>query len=191
MVPTLVQSKDAHVLRSEVMALLAKGAIETIPPAQSESGFYRLLRAAFSPYCSSLRGVDARPTDGSENLGDLWQGRGRPLRLKRQLSLPNLLFKERGCVPNRSDPSGNQTNQGSQTQSPPSGPTLEEPALVLGAVSAANSSPVAHSPEAGPHLSGEQDDLAPPTRVVGSALLGSQRESIDLPESVLRSMWQL
>ncbi len=42
MVPTSVQSKDAHVLHSEVMTLLAKGAIETVPPAQSESGFYSL-----------------------------------------------------------------------------------------------------------------------------------------------------
>ncbi len=40
MVPTSVQSKDAHILRSEVMTLLAKGAVEMIPPAQSESGFY-------------------------------------------------------------------------------------------------------------------------------------------------------
>ncbi len=39
-VPTLVQSTDTHVLRSEVMNLLAKRAVETVPPAQSESGFY-------------------------------------------------------------------------------------------------------------------------------------------------------
>ncbi len=39
-VPTLFQSKNAHVLRSEVMALLAKGAVERVPPAQSESRFY-------------------------------------------------------------------------------------------------------------------------------------------------------
>ncbi len=32
MVPTLVQSTDAHVLHSEVMNLLAKGAVETVPP---------------------------------------------------------------------------------------------------------------------------------------------------------------
>ncbi len=40
MVPTSVQSRDAHVLRSEVKNLLAKGAIEMVPPAQSELGFY-------------------------------------------------------------------------------------------------------------------------------------------------------
>ncbi len=38
-VPTSVQSKDAHVLCSEMMTLLAKGVIEMVPPAQSESGF--------------------------------------------------------------------------------------------------------------------------------------------------------
>ncbi|KAL0200336.1 hypothetical protein M9458_003523, partial [Cirrhinus mrigala] len=39
-VPTLVVSKDAHVLRSEVMNLLEKGVVEVVHPAQSESGFY-------------------------------------------------------------------------------------------------------------------------------------------------------
>ncbi len=37
---TTVRSKNAQVLRAEVMNLLEKGAIEIIPPAQSESGFY-------------------------------------------------------------------------------------------------------------------------------------------------------
>ncbi len=40
MVPTSVQNKDTHVLRSEVRNLLAKRAAETVPPAQSKSGFY-------------------------------------------------------------------------------------------------------------------------------------------------------
>ncbi len=40
MVSTSVQNKEAHVLRSEVMNLLAKRTVETVPPAQSESGFY-------------------------------------------------------------------------------------------------------------------------------------------------------
>ncbi len=39
-VSTLVQSKNTHVLRSEVMTLLEKGAIERVPQSQSESGFY-------------------------------------------------------------------------------------------------------------------------------------------------------
>ncbi len=36
---TTVHSEDAQVLRAEVMNLLEKGAIEIVPPAQSESGF--------------------------------------------------------------------------------------------------------------------------------------------------------
>ncbi|KAL0192436.1 hypothetical protein M9458_010732, partial [Cirrhinus mrigala] len=39
-VPTVVKSRDAHVLCSEVLILLEKGAIEVVHPAQSESGFY-------------------------------------------------------------------------------------------------------------------------------------------------------
>ncbi len=45
-----------------------------------------------------LRGVDAPSAGGSEDLEDLWQGRSRPFRLQRQLSLPNLLFKGQGHV---------------------------------------------------------------------------------------------
>ncbi len=77
-----------------------------------------------------LRRVDSPSASGSGNMGDLWQGRGWPLRLKRQLSLPDILFEGQGWVgrrltqppplcisPNRSDPSGHQTNQRTQTQS--------------------------------------------------------------------------
>ncbi len=39
-VSTSVHSKNAHVLWAEVKNLLAKGAVETVPPAQRESGFY-------------------------------------------------------------------------------------------------------------------------------------------------------
>ncbi len=39
-VSTSVQGKNARVLRSEVMTLLEKGAIEMVSPALSESGFY-------------------------------------------------------------------------------------------------------------------------------------------------------
>ncbi len=44
-----------------------------------------------------LRGMDAPPARGSANLGSLWQSSSRPLRLRRQLSLPNLFHKEHGC----------------------------------------------------------------------------------------------
>ncbi len=43
-----------------------------------------------------FRGMDASPAHGSENLGNLWQGSSRPLRLQRQLSLPNLFYKKHG-----------------------------------------------------------------------------------------------
>ncbi len=39
-VSTSVQGENVHVLHSEVMTLLEKGAIEMVPPALSESGFY-------------------------------------------------------------------------------------------------------------------------------------------------------
>lgn len=39
-VPTLVGSKDAHVLHSKVKNLLAKTVVEKVPLAQRKSGFY-------------------------------------------------------------------------------------------------------------------------------------------------------
>ncbi len=44
-----------------------------------------------------FRGLDTPPACGSENLGILWQGSSRTLCLQRQLSLPNLFYKEHGC----------------------------------------------------------------------------------------------
>ncbi len=71
-----------------------------------------------------------------------------------------------------------------------SGHALEEPALVLRAVSAAKRSPMAHSPEMGPPLSGEQNDVASQTQAVGSAPLASRRELADLPERIQNTITQ-
>ncbi len=43
-----------------------------------------------------FRGMDAPPARSSNNLGSIWQSLSRPLRLQRQLSLPNLFYKEHG-----------------------------------------------------------------------------------------------
>ncbi len=48
-------------------------------------------RHAVMELCT-LRGVDSSAS-GSGNLGDLWNGRSQPLCPRRQLSLPNVLFK--------------------------------------------------------------------------------------------------
>ncbi len=90
----------------------------------------------------------------------------------------------------RPDPEGNQANQGTEAQSSVSGHALEEPALVRRAVSAAHCSPMDHSPETRPPLSGERNDLAPPARTMGTTSLASRWEFLDLPESVLNTISQ-
>ncbi len=70
------------------------------------------------------------------------------------------------------------------------GPALEEATLVLRAVSAAHHSPMAHSPETGPSLSGEQNDVASQAQAVGSAPLASRWELKDLPESIQNTITQ-
>lgn len=100
--------------------------------------------------------MDTPPSDGSIHLGDLQQGRGRPLCLRRHHSLPNLLFKGQGRIgphlaqlaplcfsPDRSHLADDQADQRSGAQGAVHSPISDEPALVRGSVSAARSSPVA------------------------------------------------
>ncbi len=61
MVATSVQSKDAHILRLGMMNLLEKRALEKVPPAQSESGFY-------SHYLSLKR----MAASGPSSISDTW-----------------------------------------------------------------------------------------------------------------------
>ncbi len=148
-----------------------------------------------------LRGVDAPSAGGSEDLEDLWQGRSRPFRLQRQLSLPNLLFEGQGrvgprlaqppplCIPPDCPAStGRQACQGTGSQGAIGGPLVEEPTLVVRADSATDSSPLARAPETGSPLSGERNNMAPPTRAVGSLHLAAQWEPTGLPERVLNTI---
>ncbi len=115
----------------------------------------------------------------------------------------NVLFEGQGCFgsqlaqpsplcfsPDRPDPAGNQANQETEAHSSVSGLALEEPALVHRAVSATHCSPMAHSPETRSPLSGEQNDLAPPARIMGATSLASRWEPLDIPESVLNTISQ-
>ncbi len=149
-------------------------------------------RYAISEQCP-LRRVEATPTNGSGNMGNLRQARGRPIRLRKQHSLPNLFFKGQGCIgprlaqppplcfsPDRPIPAG---NQGTEAQGSVSGPALEEPALV------AHCSPVAHSPAKRPPLSSELNNFAPPAHSMGATSLVSRWEPSVLPENVLNTIF--
>ncbi len=113
-----------------------------------------------------LRGMDAPPAPGSGNLGNLWYGSSRPLRLQRQLSLPNLFYKEHGCPgPRMAQPSalffptsrsaaaGTQASQGTTAQADSNSPPLEEPTVGVEVIPAAESSSMADPLETGPPLS--------------------------------------
>ncbi len=128
-----------------------------------------------------LRGMDAPPARGSENLGSLWQSSSRPLRLQRQLSLPNLFYIEHGCPgpqvalfsalcfpSNRSATAGTQASQGATAQAYSNSPPLEEPAVGVGSIPAARSSPVADTLEMAPPLSSERYAMASTARAMGA-----------------------
>ncbi|KAL0186170.1 hypothetical protein M9458_017840, partial [Cirrhinus mrigala] len=139
-----------------------------------------------------LWGVDASSADGPEDLEGLWQGGDNshcPMYYSKDrdalAQLPPLCFS-----PDILDSSSTQASQGTETQAPSGGPSLEEPALVLRAEPAARSSPLAHSPETRPPLSSERDNMAPPAQAVGPAPLVSGRESMNLSESVLSTISQ-
>ncbi len=96
-----------------------------------------------------FRGKDAPPACGSENLGSLWQSSSRPLRLKRQLSLPNLFYEKYGYPDPRvtqssalffpsshSDTAGTQASQGTMAQASFDSPPLEEPTMGVRVIAA-------------------------------------------------------
>ncbi len=148
-----------------------------------------------------LRGMDAPPARGSENLGSFWQSSSKPLRLERQLSLPNLFHKDHGCPgprlaqssalcfpSNCSATAGTQASQGATAQTYSNSPTLEEPAVGVGVIPAARSSPVADPLETGPPLSSKWYTMASTARVMGPACVAAQREPFGLSERVLNTM---
>ncbi len=85
-----------------------------------------------------------------------------------------------GCSPVRT-----QTSQGAMAQTYSNNPPLEEPAVGVGVIPAARSSPVADPLETGPPLSSERYDMA---RVMGPACVAAQREPFGLPERILNTM---
>ncbi len=93
------------------------------------------------------------------------------------------------CIPPDCPAStGRQACQGTGSQGAIGGPLVEEPTLVVRADSATDSSPLARAPETGSPLSGERNNMAPPTRAVGSLHLAAQREPTGLPERVLNTI---
>ncbi len=126
---------------------------------------------------------------------------GRPLRLQRQLSLPNLFYKEHRCTgpwmaqpsalcfsPNRSATAGTQTSQGTTAQVSINSPPLEEPTVGVTIIPAANSRPVTNSLETGPPLSSERHDMGSTAWAMGPACVAARREPFSLPERVLNTM---
>ncbi len=128
-----------------------------------------------------FRGMDAPPARSSENLGNIWQGLTRHFLFQRQLSLPNLFYKEHGCpgprmaqpsalcfAPSRSATTGNQGSQGTTAQADSNNPPLEEPTVGVGVIPAAESSSMADPLETGPPLLSERHDMASTARVMGA-----------------------
>ena len=149
----------------------------------------------------SPRGMVSPPPDSSPIMGNLRTGRGRPLRLRRQLSLPNLLFEEKGRAGPRlaqSSPlrvssgldaaSGHRTDQEHGVCDPLDSSSLAVPILVPRADAAVSFRPLANSSEERLIGSSEQKDMAPPSRLVGPSCLAAQRLPQDLPEGVLNTI---
>ena len=150
---------------------------------------------------SSPRGMVSPPSDSSPTLGGLREGRSRSFRLRRQLSMPNLFLKEQGCVgprlaqpsslcvpPGLDAPSGHRTDQEHEKRSAISSSSLADPGLVPRVDAAVCSRPVANPSEARPPDSGQQDNLASPSRLMGPTCMATQRVPQNLPEGVLNTI---
>ncbi len=133
-------------------------------------------RHAVQRQCGSGR-MDPTSSYGSRNLVSLLEGRGRPLCLRRQLSLPNLFLDTVRCSQLPAS-SGHQTGQGDEMLSSLGGPTLEEPGFVPRA--ALSSSPVDDTTETRSSLAGKRHDLAFPARAVEPSCMEPRREHTQL-----------
>ncbi|XP_048057412.1 zinc finger protein 271-like [Megalobrama amblycephala] len=209
-IQTSVQADDAHVLRTEVLTLLRKGAIEIVPFPESESGFYSryfLVIESF-PHEAKVQSTDAEADpraevlstdafnsgwgalcEGSPVFGS-WTHKESHLQINclEMLAVTRALHAFQAYLTDRHalvQSDSHQANQGRQAQSSVSGPTLEEPDLDLGAVQAFYDSSMADPPETRPSLSGEQNNLAPAAGVLGSTSVDPRRELSDLPRNVL------
>ncbi len=89
---------------------------------------------------------------------------------------------------NRSATAGTQASQGATTQTYSNRAPLEEPAVGVGVIPAAQSSPVANPFETGPSLSSERHAMASTAQVMGPTCVAAQREPFNLPERVLNMM---
>ncbi len=134
-------------------------------------------------------------------LGSLWQSWSRPLCLWKQLSLPNLFHKEHRCLgprvaqfpalcfpSNRSVTAGTQANQGATAQAYSNSSPLYEPAVGVGVIPAARSSPVADRLETGPPLSSKLYAMSSTAQAMGLACVAAQRKPFGLPERVINMM---
>ncbi len=93
------------------------------------------------------------------------------------------------CFPsNRSATAGAQASQRTTAQTHSNSPPLEEPAVGVGVIPAARSSPVVDPLETGPPLSSKRHDMASTARVMGPACVAAQREPFGLPKRVLNTM---
>ncbi|MGL5401100.1 MAG: hypothetical protein ACRDA1_12265, partial [Plesiomonas shigelloides] len=195
----MVEPDDAQVLRTEVLTLLRKGAIEMVPPSESGSGFYSRY------FLVPKKDAGLRPILDLRLLNlSLMKRKFRMLTLKQiltqispedwffSLNLKDAYFHIQIAPHHRRFLrfETHQTSQGRQAHSPPGGPTLEEPSLVLGGIHAFPESPMADPPEAGPPLSGEQDNLAPAARTLGSARMVPRWKPLSLPKDVLHTIAQ-
>ncbi len=122
---------------------------------------------------SLIRGMNAPPACGSENLGSLWQSSSRPLRLQRQLSLPNLFHKVHRCP-------GPRVAQSSALWFPSN----------CSATAGTQASQGAHR-----HkfilTAGESElwvAMASTARVMGPACVATQQEPFSLPKRILNTM---
>ncbi len=82
--------------------------------------------------------------------------------------------------PSRSATAGTQASQGTTAQADSNSPPLEEPTVGVGAIPAAESSPV--------DLLSQANGMASTARVMGPACVAARREPLVLPERVLNTM---
>ncbi|XDV25396.1 hypothetical protein PO909_029318 [Leuciscus waleckii] len=143
------------------------------------------------------------PPDSPASVAPVRQSESRPLCVRRQRPLPDILLEERGRAgPSLAQPPavrfspdlavtpGDREDQRNAPLSAPHSPALGEPDMVPGINAAGRLSPMADPVEERPSLSSPRFDLASPSRALVSACVENQRILVDLPKGVVNTITQ-
>ncbi len=167
----------------------------------------RMCRAKWTKEKTCCRGTTSLRKNGHSRFrkfGNIWQGSSRPLCLQRQLSLPNLFYKEHGCPgprmpqpsalcppPNRSATAGTQASQGTTAQASFNSPLWRKQPWVSELFQLLIAAPCVNPLETGPPALKRMAWYGIHGPSYGPCMWAARRKPFQLSSSTIKFTWHL